>query len=143
MEAMWKNTNLKRLSMAKCELNLQANSRVLEGFEHNSTLEAINLADNSISEELKDNIAAMLSSESTRLKYLNLANNYLTDDTIAAISVTQNLRSLVLRNNTIKNEGANHIIRLIIHNDHLRRVDLVKNMVSIKYLMEIDSLIEK
>lgn len=142
-EAMWTNENLKKISIAKCSLNLEAISKILEAFENNTGLEAVNLANNNITEKSADNLASLLASDTSRLKYLNLADNYLTDECLQKLEISRHLRALVLRNNSIKNEGAQQILHMLHHNENLRRVDLTKNMVSIKYLIEISKLLEK
>ena len=142
-EAMWKNTNLQKLSMAKCELNHESCSNVLEALENNVSLLAVNLSNNNITEKLSENLAQLFSSLYSNLKYINLSDNYLTDEAIAQIPTTRNLRSLILRNNSLKNEGAQHLLHLLTHNEALRRIDISKNMVSIKYLLEISKIIDK
>jgi Ran GTPase-activating protein (RanGAP) involved in mRNA processing and transport len=128
---MWKNKNLRRLSLSNCEFDFEASARVLEALENNSYLKAVNLSNNGFNEKLAESIAQLLSSETSRLKYINLSNNYLTDEVLKNISITHHLKSLVLRHNSFNNEGALKMLHLIVHNDKLTRVDIRKNLISI------------
>jgi len=103
----------------------------------------VNLANNNITENHAENITQLLGSSVSMLRYINLSDNYLTDESLENIEVTPHLRALLLTNNSIKNEGARVIMKLLHHNENLRRVDLSKNMVSIRYLNEIAKIMEK
>ena len=103
----------------------------------------MNLANNNITENHAENITQLLGSSVSMLRYINLSDNYLTDESLENIEVTPHLRALLLTNNSIKNEGARVIMKLLHHNENLRRVDLSKNMVSIRYLNEIAKIMEK
>ena len=103
----------------------------------------MNLANNNITENHAENITQLLGSSVSILRYINLSDNYLTDESLENIEVTPHLRALLLTNNSIKNEGARVIMKLLHHNENLRRVDLSKNMVSIRYLNEIAKIMEK
>jgi len=81
----------------------------LEAFENNGYIQAVNIANNSITEELSLNVKALLNSPESMLKYINLADNYLNDETFENIRISPFLRSLVLRNNSIEDEGARRI----------------------------------
>lgn len=116
---------------------------MLEAFENNYSLEAVNLSNNNITEQLSENLRNLFCSPASVLKYINLADNYINDECLENIEVTEHLTALVLRNNSIKSEGAISILNLLHRNDSIRRVDLSKNMVSIKYLMEISKLIDQ
>lgn len=145
-EAMWKNKNLKKLSLESCELDHEASVRVLEALENNFYLKAVNLSHNGFTEKLSDSISQLFSSENWRLKYINLSNNYLTDEVLKNISVVSFLKScssLVLRHNSFNNDGARQIFQMILNNENLSRVDIRRNLISIKYLEEIKSLILK
>ncbi|CAI2376323.1 unnamed protein product [Moneuplotes crassus] len=141
-DAMWQNTNLKKLSIASSQLDYQCARRALEALENNTGLYAVNLSNNNITEQHSDNLANVLCSNESRLKYINLSDNYLTDESLEDIDITDNLRSLILRNNSLKNEGALILLTLLHEKPNLRRVDLRKNMVSIKYLNDITNLIQ-
>lgn len=62
-EAMWKNKNLKKLSLESCELDHEASVRVLEALENNFYLKAVNLSHNGFTEKLSDSISQLFSSE--------------------------------------------------------------------------------
>ena len=81
----------------------------MEAFENNGYIQAVNIANNSITEELSLNVKALLNSPESMLKYINLADNYLNDETFENIRISPFLRSLVLRNNSIEDEGARRI----------------------------------
>ena len=103
----------------------------------------MNLSNNNITEHLSENLHQLFSSTTSVLKYINLADNYINDECLENLEVSEHLTALVLRNNSIKSEGAISILNLLHHNESIRRIDLSKNMVSIKYLMEISKLIDQ
>lgn len=110
--------------------------------ENNEGLHAVDLSNNSITEKHAENVLQILSSSVSQLKYINLSDNYLTDESFEGVEITDHLRSIILRNNSLKNEGALILMSLLHSHPNLRRIDLSKNMVSIKYLDEISALIQ-
>lgn len=102
----------------------------------------MNLSYNNITEKHSENLANVLCSSESSLRYINLSDNYLTDESLEGIDITDNIRSLILRNNSLKNEGALILLNLLHEKPNLRRIDLRRNMVSIRLLNEISSLIQ-
>lgn len=103
----------------------------------------MNLSHNGINSDLSENLRYLLSSTRSVLKYLNLSDNYLTDEAFQGLAITSYLKCLVLRNNNINNAGARAILAIITDNKNIRRIDLSKNKVGVKYMLDIDKLIEK
>ena len=67
-EALWNNKVIKSLSMARCELDADANNYVLEGVEKSISLQYLNLTKNNINDDLGDSLCYLLSSKRSMLK---------------------------------------------------------------------------
>ena len=142
-EALWQNKTLKRLSVAKWDLDYDSNVILFEGIEKNVWLHEVNLSENWINSLLWANIRELLSSNRSALRYLNLSDNFITNEAFENVTIHGNLKSLVLRNNSLNNIGARSILGILQENRILRRIDITKNRVGVKYMMEINKMIER
>ena len=142
-EALWNNKVIKSLSVARCELDLEANSYILDGVEKSVSIQYLNMAKNNINDDLGDALCYLLASKRSSLKYINLADNSLTEKQVENIQITPYMKTIVLRNNNIKSSGGRHMLNVVTNNKNLRRVDLTMNMVGVQYMMDIKNQIQK
>ena len=142
-EALWQNKTLQRLSCSKWDFDYDCNVCVLEGIEKNQWLQEVNLSQNWINSLLSANLRELLISNKWGLKYLNLSDNFITNEVFNEYRLNTCLRTLVLRNNSLNNIGARSLLSMIQDNKSLKRVDISKNRVGIKYMVEIAKAIQR
>lgn len=110
----WTNLSIRTMMMQNCNIGARGAIALGEGLVKNHTLKHLNLANNKIEDDGGLIFANVLSSPKTNLKYLNISVNHVSNRTCIAIAKTlhrnRTLAYLILRDNSIKNEGVQALI---------------------------------
>lgn len=133
--------------MNECQLGEEGAYYFAQGLQTNSTLETLNIATNNFGDEGVKNIALLMAAHGFKLKHLDLANNFLSDEvgTLLAEGLLTNrsLLSLSLADNTLTEKSGLALLDTIKLHPQLSRIDLSKNLIPIKHVLEINRYCEK
>ena len=141
-EMLVQNKRLETLNMNECQLGEDGAEYFAGGLPANNTLHYLNLASNNFGDAGVEQLATgMIVHKGFQLKHLDLSNNFVSDEAGKQLAVglahNHTLLSLSLAENTLTEESGLAILETMKVHPVLSRMDLSKNLIPIRYVLEI------
>ncbi|XP_065918394.1 NACHT, LRR and PYD domains-containing protein 12-like isoform X2 [Dysidea avara] len=133
------NTKLQELYLAGNSLQTEGAIKISRGLQNTSTLTVLYVSNNNIGVEAADDIATVLS-HNTKLQTIELGNNLLAAGGIKifkSLRFTSTLTSFGISNNNIGVEAADDIATVLSHNTKLQKLGLAGNSLQTEGAIKI------
>ena len=138
---LWENSTLQHLSMNECELALEACDALSNGLDRNRSLTILHLARNNFKDTGTSALAQAFKSPTSRIQEIDLSDCRIRDEGAAmladAMKTNHCISTVYLRDNIINDDPALAMISAARENKNLMKVELDRNPVSHKYLVEL------
>lgn len=144
-QALWCNYSIETLSFVGCNLQDNGCLYLMDGLERNRSLLHINLSHNNLRVNSARRIADVLASEDFKLKTIILSNNFLGDQggflIGKALQSNKRLTKVDLFDNFLQDESAKQLAQTLIKNSSLQDVNLGLNGCNLKFVKSVNRLV--
>ena len=139
-EVIYKLPLLEKLLLNNNAFGVAGIKTMCKSLEHNGTLKLLQLDNVGITEEVADNIAAVIDNNSL-VEFLYLGNNWLqsfgTNVILTSLNRKKNFKALALNNNNISEDVVDNIVHFVTSNPDLEELFLNNNSIGTKGVIRI------
>ena len=126
------NSTMQELDLSNNSISDAGAVALAQALHHNSTMQELDLSNNSISDAGAVALAQAL--HNSTMQKLDLSNNSISDDGAVALSQVlhhnSTMQELDLSNNSISDDGAVALAQVLHHNSTMQELDLSNNSIS-------------